>query len=140
MKNIKFLAHTADVKFQAEGATLEASFSNCVVALRQSIAAEIKVKEVIEKKIEVSGKDLENLLYEFLEEFIYLLDAESFLVATIKEIKIDKKQMTLTARVLGDKAENYEFSNPVKAVTYSEMFIKFDEEKNKFICQVVLDV
>lgn len=136
MKKFKFLEHTADIKFQAYGKTLEEAFSNCVLALKETIVVKIKVKDRKEKKIQVSGNDLESLLQSFLEEFLYLLDAKGFLVSKIKEIKI--KDNKLKAIVLGDKAKNYKFSNSVKAVTYNEMFVK--KIKNKFICQVVLDV
>jgi SHS2 domain-containing protein len=68
------------------------------------------------------------LLYNFLEEFLYLLDAENFILAEIKslEIKKDKnknkqKKFILSASVFGDKATNYEFSNDVKAITYNDM-------------------
>ncbi|MDO8516651.1 MAG: archease [Nanoarchaeota archaeon] len=134
----KFLSHTADVKFQAEGKTLEEAFSNAVLALRETIAGKIEIKGKKEKKISVKGKDFESLLYNFLEEFLVLLDADDFLVSKVKDIKIDKNKFKLNAVVLGDKASDYKFSNAVKAVTYNEMFIKVD--KNKNTVQVVLDV
>mgnify|MGYP001579915244 FL=1 len=132
----KFLEHTADVKFQASGKSLEEAFSNCVLALRETITRGLKIQEKETQKIRVEGKDLENLLYAFLEEFLYLLDAKSFLVSKIKEIEI--KDNKLTAIVVGDEAKNYKFSNPVKAITYNEMFVK--QINNKWVCQVVLDV
>ena len=146
----KFLKHTADVKFQAFGKNLEEAFTNAAYALKKTIA-DIKVKPIIRKKIEVEGKDKENLLYNFLEEFLFLLDAESFLLANIKEIKINKTNFLknkfdqkkddkykLEADIIGDKASAYKFVNDVKAITYNEMFVK--KQNNKFICQVVVDV
>jgi len=132
----KFLEHTADVKFQASGKTLEEAFSNCVLALKETIAEKVKVKDMTERKIQVSGNDLESLLQRFLEEFLYLLDAKDFLVSKIKEIKI--KDNKLTAIVVGDEAKHYKFSNSVKAITYNEMFVK--QIDNNWVCQVVLDV
>ena len=82
----KFFPHTADVKFQAEGRSLEEMFSEAGMALKEVIAEGVEVKSGIKKKIEVSGKDLENLLYNFLEEFLFLLDAEDFLVEKIENL------------------------------------------------------
>ena len=38
------------------------------------------------------GTDLTNLLYKFLEEFLYLLDAKQFLFSKIEKIKINKEK------------------------------------------------
>jgi len=132
----KFLEHTADMKFQAFGNSLEEVFSNSALALKETMVKGVKIKSKISRKIEVKGKDKESLLCNFLEEFLFLLDAEDFLLAEVKSIKISGNK--LTAKVIGDNAKNYKFTNDVKAVTYNEMFVK--EEKGKFICQVVLDV
>jgi len=134
----KFLEHTADVKFQASGSSIEEAFISAAEALNETIRGKIKILEQEEKEIKTAGKDLEALLYNFLEEFIYLLDAECFLVNKIKSIEINQENFTLKATLLGDKATNYKFTNDVKAVTYSQMFVK--KEKNKFTVQAVLDV
>lgn len=162
----KFLPHTADIKFQAFGKTLEQAFENSAYALKQ-IITEDKVKAKQKKIIKVQGKDKEELLVNFLEEFLFSLDSENFLLSEIVKIKINKsnnKQQIkalkkeehknkqdsdnnthninnnyeLTAEVLGDSSESYEIKNCVKAITYNEIFVK--EEKNKFICQIVVDV
>ncbi len=135
-KKFKFLEHTADVKFQAFGKNVEELFKNSALALKESIYGKIKVKGKKEKVIKVEGKDYESLLYNFLEEIIYLLDTEHFLIAGIKKIKI--KEMKLEAVFSGDKAGNYKFTNSVKAVTYNEMFVR--EKDRKWTSQVVLDV
>lgn len=132
----KFLEHTADVKFQAFGSSLEEAFTNSALALKETMLGKLRVKSKIKKTIKVKGRDNEALLYQFLEQFLYLLDAENFLFAEIKKIKI--KDEKLEAEITGNKASNYKFTNDVKAVTYNQMFVR--KEKNKFICQVVLDV
>lgn len=135
-KKYIFLEHTADAKFQAFGKNIEEAFKNSALALMKTITEGKKIKPQIKKKISVKGKDKENLLYNFLEEFLILLDSEGFVLSKINKIKIDKNK--LDAEIFGDKASNYKFSNSVKAITYSEMSIK--QKKGKFIIQVVLDV
>jgi SHS2 domain-containing protein len=148
MKKIKFLEHTADVQFQAIGKTIEAAFENSAIALKRTMCAGITVKSRKKKIITLRKKDLESLLYSFLEEILYLLDAENFIIGEISKIKIDR--FNLKATILGDDASEYSFTNPVKAVTYNDMFIRKEREliggkdKNKSIevwkAQVVLDV
>jgi len=136
----RFLEHTADVKFQAEGESLEQAFLESALALREVIAGKIAVVPVERKEIAVKGTDINSLLYSFLEEFLFMLDSEGFLFSEIESIDMDKENFTLKAAVLGDKADNYNFTNDVKAVTYNDMFVKLDEDKKKWVCQVVLDV
>lgn len=131
-----FLEHTADVKFRAEGSSVEEMFSSAADALNETIRGEIIILENVEKSFEVRGNDLNELLYGFLEEFLVLLDSENFLVSRIKEIKIDG--LVLGCVVFGDDAENYKFTNDVKAVTYSEMYVRTSDKG--WECQVVLDV
>ena len=135
----RFLEHTADVKFQADGKTIEEVFTNSALALKETICGKITVLGQETREIKVEGDNIEGLLYNFLEEFLFLLDSEGFLVSEIKEIKIDKEKFKLTAVVSGDKADHYKFTNDVKAVTYNEMYVKEDKDKRWF-SQVVLDV
>jgi len=137
MKKFEFLEHTADVKFRAFGKSLEKVFENSALAMIKTMT-ENKIKKRIKKEIRVKGKDFENLLYNFLEEILFIMDTESFVLASIRKIKIDKKNFELKAEILGDASSRYEFHLDVKAITYNEMFVH--EEKKNWITQVVLDV
>ncbi len=147
----KYLEHTADIKFQAFGNSLEEVYENSALAMFNSMS-DNKIAKKINKKISVKGKcseqvqnvvrpsvvgrDNESLLYNFLEELLFLFDSEGFFLSEVKMLEI--KENKLIAEVIGDKAENYEISIDVKAVTYNEMFVK--KIKDKFVAQVVLDV
>ena len=132
----EFLEHTADVKFRATGSDLARMFLSAGEALNETIRGDIKILQQKEKSFEIEGSDLGNLLYKFLEEFLFLLDSENFLVANIHDISVEGNKLNCT--VSGDDAEKYHFTNDVKAITYNGMFVK--EEKGKFVCEVVLDV
>jgi SHS2 domain-containing protein len=134
----KFLPHTADVKIQASGKNLEAAFKSAAMALKATMLRQekIKINEKIKKKISVKGKDAGSLLYNFLEEFLFLLDAKNFMLSKITKIKIADNKLSAVA--IGDKASNYKFTNEVKAITYNEMNIV--KKKDKCIIQFVLDV
>ncbi len=136
----KFLPHTADVKILIEEKTLNKAFSTAAMTLREVMAEQIVVAPKIKKKIKVKGKDRESLLYSFLEEFIYLLDAKSFLLSKPPVVKITKTKdgFSLEAKITGDNAKKYTFTNDVKAITYNDMLI--DEKKGKVRIIFVLDV
>lgn len=132
----RFLEHTADVKFRATGDNLNEMFTSAAEALNETIRGDIKILEQEEKTFEAEGKDIEGLLHDFLEEFLFLLDAENFLISKIKSVEINETKLKCT--VVGDSAENYKFTNDVKAITYNDIFVR--EENGKFECQIVLDV
>lgn len=134
----KFLEHTADVKFLATGKSIEEMFESAAKALFESIKGDLKIEQKEEIILSVDGEDEESLLHNFLEEFLFLLDAKGFIASRVEEIKIDLNSMELKAKVIGDNVLNYNFTNEVKAITFNEMFVR--KTSNKWECQVVLDV
>jgi SHS2 domain-containing protein len=140
----KFLEHTADLKIRVEAKSLEKAFSESANALREAIAEKIKVGAKLRKEINIFGKDKESLLYNFLEEFLFLLDAEGFLLSKVENLKIEKtkkgKGFELKFIALGDLAKNYKFSNDVKAITYNEMKILENKKSGKTVIEFVVDV
>ena len=136
----RFLEHTADAKFQAFGRTLEEAFINSALAT-SSLMWDWKTIEKRKKyQIEIKGKDLEQLLINFLEEILYLLDSRMFLLGSVDELKVENKenQYSLRAQFWGDTlSDKYTVFGDVKAITYNEMEIK---ENDHFVIQVVVDV
>ena len=137
MKKYRFLDHTADVKFQAFGATLEEVFTNAALAMA-SLMCQEKVSTRSSVRVDVEGRDLESLLYNFLEEFLVLFDCRNFLLARVEAVEIDNRELKLEAEAVGDRAGDYEIYMGIKAVTYSDMFVR--QENNAWVAQVVLDV
>lgn len=131
----KFLEHTGDIKFRVYGKTLNEIFENSVLAISDYISRGNKIKTAKGKIIDVSGIDYESLLYNFMDEIIYLLDAENFLAV---KAKVTIRGYNLHAELFGDKATNYHNLDHIKSATYSEMYIKKTEDG--FEAQAVLDV
>src|SRR3989338_8528762 len=96
IKKFKFLEHTADRKFQAFGKTLEEVFENSALALF-NIIYDKKISENKKFKISVKGKDLESLMYNFLEEFLVLIDSKNFLPSKIINFRFDQKNLKIKA-------------------------------------------
>ena len=140
----EFLDHTADLKIKIEEETLDETFKTAALAIKQAMAENVEVKSKITRIVSVEGKDLQDLLYNFMEEFIFLLDADDFLLSDVEDLEVnrdeEKNVYVLTSTISGDNASNYRFSNDVKAVTFNEMKIQEDKENNKWVIQFVLDV
>ena len=138
----EYLEHTADLKIRAYGKTLEQAFVNIAIGAFDFLTNTTKVKKKIEKKISIKAKRIESLLYDFLEELLFMLDTNGFILAEIKDMVIredkDNKKYSLQCFALGDDYKNYEVKGNIKSVTYSEMLIK--KEKDGFVIEVVLDI
>lgn len=131
----KFLEHTGDIKFQAYGKTLNEVFENSVIAVSAYVSRGRKIKSSKGKVIDVSGNDLESLFYNFLDEIIYLFDAENFIVV---KAKITVRGNNLHAELFGDATSNYKDLDQIKAATYAEMHVK--KTASGWEAQAVLDV
>ncbi|MFC1697748.1 archease [Nanoarchaeota archaeon] len=135
----KYLPHTADAKFQSFGKTLEEAFRNAFLATVAIVIDPESIKHNIEKPIEIKTNTKEALLYDFLEEIIFYLESENIIFGDVKDIKIEKveNKYKITAILVGDNDDDYEIAGNIKAITYSDMFIK---EEDKVTIQVVIDL
>jgi SHS2 domain-containing protein len=140
MKKFEYFGHTADAKFRAYGKTLEEAFINSALAMYNIICDSDKVLLNEIKKIKISAKRKESLLYDFLEEFLFLLDTGGFLLNKIENFKIKKirGEFHLSCEAFGDNYKKYDVKGNIKSITYNEMFIR--EKEDKVIIQVVVDM
>jgi|GEM_PF-981640 len=85
----EILEHTADIGVRAWGRTLGEAFANMAMGMMSLIIPEHRlVLERDKRRVRASATDLEGLLVAWLEELVYLVDAERFLVARVEEISI----------------------------------------------------
>ena len=127
----------ADIAFEASGKDLNELFESAATALESSMANIKKVKPKIRKEINLSKETVEELLFDFLNELVYLKDAESLLFS---KFSVKLKGKKLHAEVLGDKIDSktQELDNDVKAVTLHGF--KVEKTKDGWKTTVILDV
>lgn len=133
-KQFIFLDHIADIKCRIKGNTLPNLFENTASAFSFYCSSGESVKGRLCTKIKIKAENKESLLYVFIDELVYLLDAEFFLV---RKSEVSISENTLTATLYGDDARKYRLRH-VKAVTYAEMYIT--QSLKGWEAQVVLDV
>jgi len=133
-KTYEFLDHTADLKIKVYGSSLTEVFENSVLAVSEYLSPDKAVESRKLKTVQVQGQDQESLLYNFLEELLYLIDAEGFIAA---KAEVTLRGNNLMAEISGDEVSKYGLKQ-IKAPTYAEMEIKKDA--GRWIAQFVLDV
>ncbi len=141
MKRYRFLDHTSDVMFEASGKNLNEVFENAGLAVFDVQSDLKKIKLKIKKKIKLKNSIIGDLLFDFLEELIYLKDAKYILFGKF-DVKIIQKRMVyyLDAVAIGEKInpKKHELKTDVKAITLHEFFLKKTDHGWK--CRVLLDI
>jgi SHS2 domain-containing protein len=132
----------ADVAFEAQEKTIEELFVTAGDALMNVMVDNLDgIQEVEHQTFQIKAEDLERLLFEYLQDIIYLKDAEQLLVRA-RQIFITYEGgfYNLRAEVSGEKINpsRHELNADVKAVTLHRFEVKVDSEGWK--ATVVLDI
>ena len=140
MKSHKFLEDVviADVAFEAEGSDLNEVFEACGDATFETIADLETIGDSETHVYTAENKNTEDLLYEFLEEIVYLKDTESLIFKRC-EVKISGS-FRIEVKFFGEKInrKKQSLNTDVKAVTMHMFSLKKENEGYK--ATVVLDV
>ncbi len=135
----RYIEHTADIGFIAEGSTLEEAMEEAGRALFNVITdiKNIELKEV--RKFTVESEDKYDLLFDFLTRLLFYFDTE-FLVFSDFKVKISQDDgYKINVEASGEVFDpaKHEIDTGVKAVTYHMMEIS---ENDVFKVQVIIDV
>jgi len=129
---------SSDYEFQASAETLEELFAICGVATFDCIADVHKVEAIEKTKFDVEADTLEDLLYAFLAELIYIKDTEKLLLS---KFAIELKEgIKLQCLAFGEhiSSEKHDFKTDVKAVTYHHL--KVEKTGSGYSAHVILDL
>lgn len=119
----EYLEHTSDAKFRAYGEDLSTAFSNAAKALTGLITDPAQVQSTTSHTIELSARNLSSLLYDFLEEVLFLFETEHLLTTSAQVEVQEGEKATLKGTLYGDEREHYPLEGSVKSITYNEMHI-----------------
>ncbi|NSW76482.1 MAG: archease [Candidatus Atribacteria bacterium] len=139
MKPFEILDHTADVGLVAWGETLEALFANAAMGMFSLISELKNVECHTTVTVEVKGNDYEDLLVTWLNELLYLFEAEGYLLKCFEIEELG--QYYLRARVSGEPVdqERHTIQRVVKACTYYEVKVE-EVHPQLFRAQVYFDI
>lgn len=137
----KYLEHTADVLFQAEALTLGELFEQSALAVEN---AQVDLKNIEAKEemiITGENKDIERLLFDFLDDLLFYKDTESLILSKF-EIKVEQKEegYKLNCKAYGEKLnpEKHEQKVDAKAITMHMFEVK--KTKEGWRAQVLVDI
>lgn len=131
---------TADAGFWAYGSTLEESYENAGLAMFEIMTDTEQVNPLIKKEFTIESEDKVSLLYDWLEELLFLHDVELILFSKFKVNIIPLEEgYKLKAEVWGDEInrELHEQRDEVKAVTFHLMEVN---KEDRYCVRVILDL
>lgn len=113
----KILDHTADIGIEVINENLEKALEEAAVAMISLSVDLNKVEEKIKKIVEMDFLDYESMVVKYLNEILYLFDAENFVMKRAK-VKITEKK--LFSELYGENysREKHGSMLVIKAVTY----------------------
>lgn len=141
----EYLDHTADVQLHSWGDSLKEAFEQCGIAMFGYMTEIDKVEIKQCSEIEATGNDLENLLFQFLNELLFLFSCEPFLICSklnITEFIVEGEELRIKCKCYGEEFTlgKHPQGTEVKAITYSAMQIYNEPEKNHFELFVIIDI
>ena len=158
----RYLDHMTDAIIEAYGATLDEAFENSARGLVETMfdfteamtnnnnnndfssrSSAVDKKEI---QIKAQGFDLQNLLYDWLEKVMLVILMDHVILFDFK-VKISKKNfddynylLLGTAKTENQNLEKYHYKVEVKAITYHEMEIIEESDKNRVTIRFLLDL
>ena len=135
----KFLDHTTDAFVEITAKDLKEAFAVTADAVINITIDQGKVEEKEEKEFSAQGKDLQYLLFSWLEEITFVLITEGFAIRRIEFDIIENGGYTINAKAFGEtlNLKKHNFKVEIKAPTFYEMKI---EQNNGVFMRFLLDL
>lgn len=132
----------ADVAFEAKGKSVEEMFIASAMALTNTMIANIEsIDQKVTKLVRINSEDLDMLLFNFLQELIFMKDTEQLIFSKFEVvIKSINGSYSLEAKLYGEKLNGAKHLQlvDVKAVTLHQFEVK--QIRGVWKARVILDV
>ena len=140
--SFKYLDHTADLGIEVSAPSLEALFSECALALSDTLSDVVLLRAGETRRLQVEAPDRELLAVEWLQELLFLFDTEGWL-ACKAEVKLEYPQtggIVLRSVVEGERfdPERHPVRTLLKAVTYHDLRVW--REGDSWQARIIFDV
>jgi len=130
----------ADIAYEAYGKDLNELFENAALAIFE-LSADVETIDAVQKvEFELEHQKLDNLLYDFLSEILFLKDSKYMVFKHVHVTIKERKKNKLKAVLEGDKInpEVQHLENDIKAITMHMFELK--KEKGQWKARVVVDI
>ena len=137
-QSFKVIEHTADTGFEVKANSLADVFKAAAQALFQLMWKVSEERTAEQVDLEINGIDIQELLVNFLEEFLYLYDAKGLICTRVEITSVSDKKLTATAWLQPFDNQLDQEILGVKAVTYHQLYI--GQHDNVWLGRIFLDI
>jgi len=132
------IEHTADIGIEVEACSLEDLFAGAATGMFSLIVDPATVLPGAPREVALEAGDLEELLFKWLNELLYLLGAEGLLVSRIRVHRVEG--LRIEASVWGEPADptRHQALEEIKAATYHDMRVEHREDG--WFARIIFDV
>jgi len=126
----KYLEHSTDAFIEVKAKTLEDAFAVAGKSVVETIIDSSNIQEVVDKNINVKGRNLLNLLYNWLEEIVTITITDGFAIRNFSVNIKKNKEYQIVSRVSGEKLDlkKHNFKVEIKSPTFHLMEIIENDE------------
>jgi len=135
----KYLEHATDALIEVNAKTLEDAFSVAGKSVVETIIDSNNIQEIEEKNINVKGRNLLNLLYNWLEEIVTITITDGFAIRNFSVNIKKNKEYQIISNISGEKLDikKHNFKVEIKSPTFHLMEI---EENDEITMRYLLDL
>ena len=135
----KYLEHATDALIEVKAKTLEEAFVVAGKSVVDTIIDLNNIQEIEEKNIKVKGRNLLNLLYNWLEEIVTITITDGFAIRNFSVSIKKNKECQIISKISGEKLDlkKHNFKIEIKSPTFHLMEIK---ENDEVTMQYLLDL
>ena len=126
----KYLEHSTDAFIEVRAKNLEEAFSVAGKSVVETIIDSNNIQEIEEKNIKVKGRNLLNLLYNWLEEIVTITITDGFAIRNFSVNIKKNKEYQIISNISGEKLDikKHNFKVEIKSPTFHLMEIEENDE------------
>lgn len=131
----EYFDHTADVGIRAWGKSLEESFEQAALGLVSNMVDVSKATPVGEVILELEADSIERLLYQFLDEVLFLVQTK---LEVPSDIRVELDANKLRAHIRGEAydASRHGHLHEIKAITFHDLSVRRDPPEVRVIVDI----
>ena len=128
----KYLEHSTDAFIEVRAKNLEEAFSVAGKSVVETIIDSNNIQEIEEKNVKVKGRNLLNLLYNWLEEIVTITITDGFAIRNFSVNIKKNKEYQIISNISGEKLDikKHNFKVEIKSPTFHLMEIEENDEIN----------
>jgi SHS2 domain-containing protein len=138
VRKFEFIDHTGDTGVIVYGKNLEALFQHAAEAFFEILTDRGTIREQESLKLSLDGNGIEELLVDWLNEFLFLFDTKGLLFRHFEINTLDEHRLKATVRGETYEEERHPIKGVIKAVTYHQLKIR--RERGLWKVQIIFDL